>query len=258
MLKKAMRQAENVLKAKYPDVADSIYKFVYIDEIKGVRVCENGTFKLFIWMPIKGSPEYSRRSALVEGGAPATGAEAFGPTDNIEYKNLADWEKERLRIMFKLDVSQEEDLDKICSWYAEEYKGKGRSLAEVKRIMFEDVSAAEKALSEVSIKQNLKPYADLLTAKEAELVEIEKKAAADFEGKEAFESLQAYMRRSMGYKVRLAILGDSEARRYFIGIDAAKYDPEQNKDWLKALIDDYKEKCKQFATDYAAGNAKIS
>jgi hypothetical protein len=69
MLGKARGQAETFLKAKYPEAADNLYKFMNYEEMVGVRIVENSSYRLFMRMPLKGGSEYTRKSAMVEGGS---------------------------------------------------------------------------------------------------------------------------------------------------------------------------------------------
>jgi len=262
MLNKSLKQAEDFIKRTYPDVADNVYKFVSMDEIRGARVAENSTFKLFVRMPVKGSAEFSRKAVLA---TPPTlreekhGAEMFGANDKVEYAKLEEWDKEKFRINFLLDASQGAEIDKICKWFTEEYKSKSLTKAEVMRILLNDEKVRDKAVEQTGVKQNLKMGADRLKGEwQARLEKIEKSAASDFEGSNAFLVLQEQMKRQWGYNVRLLILGDASV---FNSPEFQKYDPKVSKvegGWFtksnfEKLVADYEARCKQMVVDYKAG-----
>jgi hypothetical protein len=276
MLGGALKDAEAFLKGRYPEAAANLYKFVNIEEVRGVRVTDSSTFKLFMRMPLKGSPEYSRKTVMA---TPPTerkekpGVEIFGVNDKIEYGRLESFDKERLRVLFLLDVSQKAELDVVCKWYTDFYKTKSLPKNEVMKALFEDEDARKKAVEELNLKQGLKGAADLMHTYEGKLADIEKDAAAAFDttvldklyppnwfGKvsDAFEPLVTYMRRSVGYKIQLAILGDKEARVYWSNIDPKKYSPEQNPDWIDAIMKDYEKECKRFVKEFEADRVRFN
>jgi len=262
MLNKSLKQAEDFIKRTYPDIGDNIYKFVNMDEIRGVRVAENSTFKLFVRMPAKGSSEFSRKAVLA---TPPTlreekrSAEMFGPAEKIEYVKLEEWDKQKFRINFLLDASQGAEIDKICKWFTEEYKGKSMTKADVMKALLTDEKVRGIAVEQTGVKQNLKVGAERLKGEwQGKLEKIEKKAASDFEGSDTFLTLQEEMKRQWGYNVRLLILGDASV---FNSPEFQKYDPKVStveggwftKSNFEKLVADYEARCQQMVTDFKAG-----
>jgi hypothetical protein len=276
MLNGALKNAEEFLKGRYPEAADNLYKFVSMEEVRGVRVTSNSTFKLFVRMPVKGSPEYSRKAVMATPPAERKekpGVEVFGVNDKIEYAKLQDFEKERLRILFLLDAGQTAELEKVCGWYTDHFKTKSMPKNDVMTALFEDVAIRNKCVDELNFKQDLKGSYDLLHSLEGKLTDIEKDAAAAFDTtvldklyppnwfakvSDAYEPLVAYMRRSVGYKIRLAVLGDKDARAYWSNLDPKRYSPDQNPDWIEEIMKDYKKECKRFVAEFESGKVKFT
>jgi len=259
MLKGALNEAETFLKARYPEVADDLYKFINLDEIRGVRVTTNSTFKLFIRMPIKGSPEFSRKSVMATPPAKRTekaGAEIFGIGDKIEYAKLENFEKERLRILFLLDCDQQNELDSVCNWFTDYFKTKSMTHEEVMKALFEDEALRERCVKELNLRQQLSGSEQLLRNYDEKLLKIEKRAASSWQAP-VLERLVEFMRREMGYKIRLAILGDKEAKTHLMNLNPKEYDPAQNNDWITSVIKDYQKKCEEWVNAYEKGNLNL-
>jgi hypothetical protein len=247
-IKAAEQKATGYLKGRYPDIADNIYKFVEISG--GTRVVENSTFKIFIRMPLPGTPEYAQKSIGVQ-KPPAyeerRNIEIFGPNNKIEYSKLEPNEQERLRIRFLMDAGQTVELEKICDWFTRKYRTQNMTIKGVTDRLFKDDDDRKKALEETGASQGLNSRNHILAALEGQIEDIEKDAAKDVRGAStAYMEMVEQMRISHGYKVRLALLGDSAAKAF------CNFDP--NKDGATdKLLKDYKERCKQFVKDKNEG-----
>ena len=275
MLDNSLEQSDKFLKARYPQAGDSLAKFR--DVKGGTRVEDNNTFKLFVRMPVPGSAEYSRRSVLTTpDAAKERNVDLFKPTDVISYTEMLQfrsWEAEQLRLHFMMDGSRTADLEKICKRFTDEYKNKSLSKKEVMKKLFEDTAERDKCLAELGITPNLAGKYNLMKIKDEELNEIERDAAKKVDSSvlksigrlllpdswvddvnDAYDHLVVEMKRKMGFKVRLAILGDPTAMAEFVKLHPEKLNPAKNANWMDDLIDIYKESCKRFVDKYKAGN----
>ena len=289
MVNGVLSQTEDFLKRRYPDIKDTVFRFLEVTH--GVRVAEGSKYYKFFRVPVKGSPEYSRKAVMLD-KAPVReekgNAEVFGENSKLDYNEWlekAPWKAEKLRLRFMMDATQTDELRKICSWFTEKYKTRGMKPEEVEKKLFESDDDRTQALESAKFNQKLAMNEPYYKETEARLIAIEKKAAEKFDTstlgqlyppnwfKDASDAqlmLAEQMRRNLGYKVRLAVLGDSEAIKYFKTIDPVKYDPQRRESWIKSmgskitgstwmsdLIDDYEERCNQFTKDYSTGKLKL-
>lgn len=275
MLQNSLDQADKFLKGRYPQAADSLAKFR--DVKGGTRVVDNSTFKLFVRMPVPGSPEYSRRSVMTSPEARKEGAtDLFKPTDSISYTEMLEqrpWEAEQLRLQFMLDGSRTADLERICKRYTDEFRNKSLPKKTVMEKLFEDKEERDKCLKELGITPNLAGKYNLMKIRDEQLTEIERDAAAKVNGSvmksigkfllpdswvedvnDAYDHLVVEMKRNLGYKVRLAIMGDPTAMAQVVALNPEKLDPAKNADWMDDLMKVYKEICERFVDNYKVGN----
>jgi hypothetical protein len=273
MIDTAIKNAEGFLKSKYPQIGENLFRYINLEEMRGVRVVSDNSYRLFIRVPVPGSKEFSDKTLQIKREdaekKEKPHEDIFGPADKLEYGKLESWEQETLRIRFLLDAGQTAEIDKICEWFTDKFKGENLSRTEVMSKMFGDEKLMEEAVTETGVKQDLKGNFDFYHKKDAELSEMEANEAKAFDttwsdkinpfGKlsDAYEPLIKHMKREMGYRVRLAILGDKQARQYFIGLDAEKYDPDKNDAWIEDLTKDYKQRCSQLVSDYGTGKLKF-
>ncbi len=276
MLDNSLEQSDKFLKARYPQAGDSLAKFR--DVKGGTRVVDNSTFKLFVRMPVPGSAEYSRRSVMTNPDeAKERNQDIFKPTDKISYTEMLqsrNWEAEQLRLHFMIDGSRTADLERICKRFTDEYKNKSLPKAEVMKKMLEDTAERDRCLQELGITPNLSGKYNLMKIKDEELNEIERDAAKRVDSStlksiakfllpdswvddvnDAYDHLTVEMKRNLGYKVRLAIMGDPTAMVQVVALNPEKLDPSKNADWMDNLMDIYKDICKRFVDGYKAGNA---
>jgi hypothetical protein len=278
MFDDALDNAKKFVKEKYPaekdkpGIGDNFQVYANNDEMRGVRVTRDSSYRLFIRVPIPGSPEFSRKSVMAK---PSERKESphediFMPEDKVEYGKMQQWDQEKLRIVFSLDSKQTNEIRAIELWYTDYFKTKGLTRKEVMKALFEDEDLRKRAVAETGINQELKGATDLLHTKDAEITELEKSAAAAFDTtwtdkfnpmnwlkkpSDAYEPLIEQMKRNGGYTLRLAILGDSAAREKLTKED--KYNPEKNEKWMDELTARYKELCKQLVSDYSTGKLKF-
>lgn len=289
MVNGVLSQTEDFLKRKYPDIKDTVFRFLEVGH--GVRVAEGAKYLKFFRIPVKGSPEYSRKAVMLDKppvrDEKAT-AEVFGPESVLSYKEWAEkspWKAERLRVRFQMDDSQTEELQKICQWFTDKYKLAGMKPSDVEKKLFESDDDRRAVLDEVKLSPKLSGNEALYKEIEVKLLDIEKSKSEKFDSstlgqlyppnwfKDASDPqmmLAEQMRRNLGYKVRLAVLGDSGAIAYFKSIDPVKYDPNRREGWIKEkmskitgstwmsdLISDYEEKCNKLVKDYSNGTARF-
>jgi hypothetical protein len=283
MLDTAKENAKTFVKGKYPRIGDNFDRYIDPEQMKGVWITQGPSYTLFLRVYIPGSQEFERRSVLLPSSERVENPheEIFAPeegSERISYNLLKDWEQERIRIAFAVDSSEGQklgggDIGSICDWYTKHFTGKQKPRKEVMTALFEDEDLREQAIEETGIRGGLNGNIDLLHKMDADLTEIEKDAAKDFnttwldkvnpyrlwikEPSDAYEPLMQQMRQDYGYKVRLAILGDSAAQQYFKDGDPGTFDTTKNADWINDLVKMYKTKCKKLVADYNSGNAKF-
>lgn len=238
---KAQKQIEDFLKTQFPEHEKDIRKFIIPDV--SASVVDESKFVLFARMPLPGTNEYHALN---------TGAKTT--KDIIEQKELAvfegeldysedleKWEQERLRLHYRLDASQEEDIKKVMKEISRKYRALALPLDKVKQDMFENEELRDEVLKATGVTPKLQVNPKLLE----EVEEIEKDAASDIKGKESLYSKTiAEMRQLRGYTIRLAILGDADSRKQL------KYDPSKiykgiiwDDTGLEVLLEEYKKEC---------------
>jgi hypothetical protein len=229
-------------------LANNIYKFVQLQG--GIRVVENSTFKLFVRMPVRGSSEYNR---LAAGHSLPTveqrrDVEIFGEKNVIDYFKLQDFQQEELRLRFMLDSTQTVELQQICKWFTDNYKTKGMMTKAVYEQMFKNEDDMKEALRQTGVSQKLAVNGHLLHDLEDDIADIEEDAAKDIKGRSvAYMEVQSQLRKLRGNKLRLAILGDSEARQ------TLSFDPNQQITW-KERLKMYEEFCEDYVEKQNRGN----
>jgi metal-responsive CopG/Arc/MetJ family transcriptional regulator len=200
---------------------------------------------LLVRLPLKGSEEYSRIAiGLAKPGDTIEdkGEEIFRENSEIIYNDLERWQQERIRIHFLLDSEQNNEIQDVCNWVAKKYrteKGGTITFNKVLEELYTDKDLRDEALEGAGVtNQELSKGGGLglKNALEKELAIIEKEAAEDLKGRTTdYENAIREMRRLGGYRVRLAILGDTAARK------RNKYYPPMNNP--EQLKNSYKEKC---------------
>lgn len=207
---KAQKQAEDFLKTQFPKHEKDIRKYIVPD--LSASVVDESKFVLFARMPLPGTAEYHALN---------TGAKT--PKDIAEQKELAvfegelnydedlhRWEQERFRLHFRLDASQEADIKKVMKEISRRYRSLALPLDKVKEDMFENEEMRDEVLKAVGVVPKLRGNAELL----GKIDEIEKDTAKEIQGKSSlYAQTIAEMKQMWGYKARLALLGDSDARK---------------------------------------------
>ncbi len=272
MLQNSIEDSDKFLKARYPQIAQDITK--YRDIKGGCRVVDNSTFKLFVRMPVPGSPEFSRRSVMTpEQREDEKSVELFKPTDVISYSAMPNWQAEKLRLHFMIDGSNNADLERICKRFTDEYKNRSMPREEVMRRLFEDNAERDQTLKELGITPDLTAKFNLMKTYNDRLSEIERDASSKVDSTvlrsigrailpdswletpgNPYDQLAEGMKREMGYKIRLAIMGDSVALREIIAKNPDRYDPGRESDWLENVIDDYEDMCEDFVERFKKGD----
>lgn len=232
---KAQKQVEDFLKKRFPDHKENINKYIVAET--GAGMVNPPRFVQFARMPLPGTPEYHALN---------TGERS--PEEMIEerelhifkgdlrYNDFQKWEQDKLRIHYGLDASQDKDIEKIMEEISRRYKPLGLPILKVKQDVLEDEELRDEVLEKAGVTPKLRGNSALLE----DIDEIEKDAAADIKGKEEnYARIIDELKRTRGYKVRLAILGDKEARK------ALNYDPSKE-DAYEDLKDKYTEICEQY------------
>jgi hypothetical protein len=148
-----------------------------------------------------------------------------------------------------MDSSQSADIQKVLNWYNNKFSG-NTSIAEAQKKLYEDELMRNEAIRETGVKQNLNVNNHLLQSFDSKLTKIERSAADDIRAPGyAFNQLVDEMRNIYGYRVRLAILGDSEAQR-----DLNYYPAQGSKPEI--LFTAYKAKCEEYVNVRNQGNKK--
>ena len=245
-MKNADSNARNFLKKKYPLVGNKIDTFAEFSV--GVYVISDATYKVFMRMPLPGTEEFNLRNAgrwTPKEMAQRKGIEIFGPKNSIEYNKLQPWEQQRFRARFYLDNTQQSEINQVCDYLSRRYRNAGGlSIEFVMQQMFENDKDRDDVFRELKFDRKLYANRGLLEAYEKKITDLEKDAASDVPGsKDAKKSFEQKMRNLIGYPVRLAILGDSEA------MPACNYDPTStSKDVFKTpneLLKWYKKRLKE-------------
>lgn len=278
MMDKAMQNAKDFIQERYPvDIGDHFHRYVDADQIKGITVVKDSSFRYFIRVPIPGSPQFHKKSVgFTPEREEVPHADIFVAGESIDGKEkgeaMTEWENERLKLAFALDSKQEKEILAIKLWYTNYFQGKEMSRKDAMKTMLEDEELRARAITETGIKQGLKSGIDLLAAKESAIVEVEKDAAAKFDttwttkfnpsnwlkkASDAYEPLMEQMRRNYGHKVRLAIMGDSASKEYFKKQLGDKLDPAKNDKWMDELLSEYKVKCEELVRHYSTGKLKL-
>jgi hypothetical protein len=159
MVDGVLTQTEDFLKRKYPDIKDTVFRFLEVGH--GVRVAEGSKYLKFFRVPVKGSPEYSRKAVMLDKppmrDEKAT-AEVFGPDSKLDYKEWAEkspWKAERFRVRFMMDSTQTEELQKICQWFTDKYKLAGMKPSDVEKKIFESEEDRKAVLDQVKLQPKL-------------------------------------------------------------------------------------------------------
>lgn len=251
---KAESQVKDFLKKKYPGDAPNIEKFMQISQ--GLRVAENSTYVLFARMPLKGTAEYHAID-VGKGRQPIekekrstellTEANKFNYTEMMKTEHA--WQAEKLRVRFLMDSTQTAELQEILDWFNKKYLG-GKPVKRVDvmdKIFTSDEDMAE-ALENTHVKQNLKGNINLLKGLESRIDDIERDAAKDVIGVgDEYEQIVSVLKKEYGYRVRLAIIGDPEARA------ALKYDPRIEGNTVDGLLEEYEKMCEKYVKDRNEG-----
>lgn len=239
--KKAFMSTEDAgtkfLKDRFPQVSDNIYKFV--DMEGGVRVADTSSFILFMRMPLPGSQEFERANAGLSWRNidQRRDIDEFKPTDKIEYAALKKWDQEALRLHFLLDSTQTTEIDNICKWFTDKFKGQGHTRKYVMEQLMKDDDLKKQAIIEQGVTQGLNASKNTLIQLEKDLAEIEDDAADDLDAAADHNHVIELMRRRKGYKVRLAVAGDTAAKA------SERYNPSAS-NAKQTLINDYENWCK--------------
>ncbi len=241
---------KNYLKTGFQiDVGDQIDKYVQLHKV----VYVDGVAMALIRMPKPRGPEWTERQFGTWGKGVDKKEEIFGPNDKIDYdgwgKNNEPWKQEQFRLRFYVDADQGPEIKSICDFLAKEYQGMNRQAA-MKRVFEGPAEDVIKAKNFVNIggkkgfEQKLMTNALLLNGLEEKINGIEKDVSEEV-GKEkgaAFkrEKLEE-IKKGLGYKVRLAILGDTEALKFYksnpdVDMDIQK---ESGKfiEWYKKMLE---------------------
>lgn len=246
-IKLAETQITDFLKERFPKHKENIYKFTVFEG--GACVVEDSTFRLFARMPLPGTADYHALNSgekTTEDLAERKDIEAF--ETEISYKGLPAWQQEQLRIRFLLDSSQEHELQQICDWFTKKYKPLGVPIKTVYENLLTNDEDREAALKATKVKQELVKNSQLLEHEmEERVTDIEKDAAADAP-KEMFDELIDQMRISWGYKVRLAILGDTAAR------DRMEFHKATG-DKVEKMLKQYEKLCEDYVKERLQGGA---
>ncbi len=210
-------------------------------------------------MPLPGSPDFKRLMLRTEvadsadkdkkkkgGEKIGQGPEFFGEGDKIDYSAMTKPEQEMFRLKFYVDASNTVMIDEICKYLTNKYRAavdeNGHHMpreAALKRPFavgvdngdFEDV---EKFVQ--GYKKELYLKKPLLDRLEAKIQDFEKQASNDAKETEAErKDLYKLIQDGYGYKIRLAILGDTKAQaevKTWNGFSATSFDkPEDLVEW---------------------------
>lgn len=273
IMTEATKNAYEFLKKKYPtEREENIAKMILIQA--GTFVANPPKFILFLRKPTSGGEEYiSHFSGTPKVREEKPGVEIFDEKSELVYNKLEEYERETLRLRFLLNSEQGPQLQEICNWYKTTYQGAGKSKQDVKNaLLYGPDAERDQALTEKGLMvpgaRKLFGGNDLLkgiNGEDTKLTdEIEKPAAQKANNPDAYVRLQEFMKRggepgaktAGGYKIRLAIAGDPEARKHLASL-GANYDPVNNKDWLANTKAEYKKKCDKLVEDYNGGRLTL-
>jgi hypothetical protein len=230
----------------FPADKENLQKYAHV--VGGARVIKDRQFKMFIRMPLPGTPQYEQINA----GQATTadfesrrGIEIFGEKNSIEYDALENADRAKLRLKFALDENQKAELDAICDWYTMKYRTKGKTIKHVyDRLLGTGKEYEEErkmALEQTDVKQGLAKNINLLKAFENLIINIEKGAAKDVKGmNRQYLQVVDELRAMQGYNVRLAILGDSKAK------SDLGYTPGANGQDIEYLLENYRKYCDHY------------
>lgn len=231
------QKSTEFLKDRFPQASKNIYKFLDIEG--GVRVNDTSSFLLFVRMPLPGSPDFEKANANQpwRNVDQRRDLDIFGPNNKIEYHRLKEWDQQQLRLHFLLDSSQTAEIDEICKWFTDTYKGQGHKVQYVMEKLLKDDNLKRTAIIETGITQKFAGEVHSMATLEEKLHEIEDDAADDLKSSADHNNVMAQMKIQKGFLVRLAIMGDSDARTKL------SYNPSVT-GAQKTLIEDYELWCK--------------
>ncbi len=209
-------------------------------------------------MPLPGSHDFKRLMLRTEVADSADkdkkgakekigqGVEYFGEGDKIDYAKMSKPEQEMFRLKFYVDGSNTVMIDEICKYLTNKYRAvvdeNGHHMpreAALKRpfaigVDNGDLEDVEKFVP--GYKKELYSKKPLLDGLEAKIQDFEKQASNDAKETEAErKDLYKLIQDGYGYKIRLAILGDTKAQaevKTWNGFSATSFDkPEDLVEW---------------------------
>ncbi len=191
-------------------------------------------------MPLPGTSEFKERKNghwNREKTESRREVETFGEANKFEYNNLPKTQQDMLRLYFYLDSSQTAELDAVCNKYNRMYQGKPMDFARTH--FLEDEKDREEVLralgNSMKLERKLYPNHVNLELQEKKIQDIEADAAAKIDGDKGVQrDFEVNARRSLGAKVRLALLGDAEATAFYNFNPKA---PESDKTALRTADD---------------------
>ncbi len=287
-LGKAIEDVKTRILKTHPD-----YKALPDDQLQkllkvagNVYIADGKKLQVYFRVPAQGTIEYGALTTgipAIEERKEGAGLDYF-INENLVYTGFAPWQQEQLRVRFALDHTQGTEAQQILDWFTMKYKGRNLLDSTVMKKVMEDDGDKEECLKALSgIKRNLFNYEGILAPKLSEIKDIEKNAAAKIDSSilntlkfwkegnvDAYEALQWQMRKSLGYKVRLAILQDPDALSYFAGLKDSKgseipgLKPGTNdgslvspKAWPDSLLAYYQVKCEDYVKGVKSGDKII-
>lgn len=216
----AEKQAKEFLKGKYgKEVGEKIDTVARITP--GVFMEDKGTVIVPVRMPLPGTTEFNRyKAGLVEA---TNGQETLGENEKIDYDKMEPWQQERFRLRFFVDASQKDtDIKKITQFLTEQYRRMGLPKEVAQKRAYDSTLDANngdfKAAGEkLGYTKKLYVNAPTLEGLEDNISKLEKQAAHDAKNDDKSRLATSEMiQRQFGPKIRLAILGDTEAQNWWL------------------------------------------
>lgn len=225
------------------------------EEVAGAEIILDDRLKFSEWLPerfYEGALEYAAEFNSLQSGEKSLAdveerrsLELFTKDSKIEYAKLPSYEQERLRIRFLLDSTQTVELEKICDWFTKKYRGIAGTITipQVMEQLFTNDEDREAALENTGVRQGLASAVTKVEALESRCNEIENDAVTGIGEDDMVENAKLQLRHEFGYRVRLAIMGDPQAR-----LDVEKVlkvmpaTPENEKEVLKR----YEDYCEEY------------
>jgi hypothetical protein len=258
---KARTQAIAFLRTKYATAfggKENVEKFLI--ESGGVMVIMDQprqSYRYFVRMPLPGTKEFR---GIQAGIITAENLEERADTaifeKDIEYdSDFFKRYQEEFRLRFYIASDQKEEAQKVLNWFNEKYKTQHVKISAVLDKILHDDKDKEQAWKECGLigpedekdNRGLWKRRNVLKEHVARIDDIEEEAADEaVNAEEAKNDVIVLLKKELGYKVRLALLGDPAAKA------AINFAPERE-DAIERLLENYEERSAELVEKYNKG-----